>query len=124
LFTFHMKSCQDTIQAKGVNIKRLGIILVVLGAIAATVLALLVVQSYSVSPGKAMSPPPASASELEGGGVHRVNLDRFNLSNSSAPTKQEVMRVVRDWIEGNATQGEARLAIALWRNKSAATSGY
>ena len=119
-----MKCCQDASRGRGVNIKRLVLILVVLSAIAAIVVVLLVKQSYSVSPGKAMSPPTPSGSELEGAGARPTNLDRFNLSNSSAPTKQEVLRIVRDWINGNATQEKMRLVIALWRNESAATSGY
>ena len=117
-----MKCCQHENTGGSVSIKRLVPILVVLGAIAAIVVVPLMTQSHSVSQGKTMSPPTSSGSELERAGAHQINLDRFNLSNSSAPTKQELMRIVRDWIHGNATQAEVRLAIALWRNESAAAS--
>ena len=99
-------------------------ILVVFGAIAAIVVVLLVTQSHSASPGKALAPPISSGAELKEAGTRPADLGRFNLRNSSAPSKQEVMRVVKAWVEGKAALEEARLAIALWRNSSAATSGH
>jgi hypothetical protein len=105
-----------------VNIKRFELLLSVLIATAAIVLVLLAAQSHSVSPGKAMSPPTSSGLESEESLAHTLNLGRFNLSNSSAPTKQEVMRIVRDWVNANATQEEVRLVIALWRNSSSTTA--
>lgn len=106
------------------NIRPLVLTLAVLGAIVAIAILLVATQNYSVARGKALSPPRASGSEWVGEGAHPINLDRFNLSNGSAPAKQEVLRIIRDWIEGNATQEETRLAIALWRNSSASTSDH
>jgi hypothetical protein len=119
-----MKCFQDTSQERSAGGKRFGLLLAAVSAIAVIVFVLLAAHGHSASPSKALSAPPSSESELGSEGHCPPNLDRFNLSNSSEPTKQEVMRIVKAWMEGNATLAEARLAIALWRNSSAATTDH
>jgi len=119
-----MECRQHESTGRSAGIKRLVPILVILSVIAAIVLVLLATQSHPVSPGKAMSPPTSVGLELQATGAHPVSLDQFNLSAGQSLTKEQVMRVVKAWVEGNATLEEARLAIGLWRNRSVAASDH
>ena len=106
----HMK-CGQIEETRGrTNVKGTAFIIVAI-LIVATIAVLLMAREDNSS-AASMSPSGPQQEQLD---QSTNGTSRLNQSEGGILSKQEVLRIVKAWVEGNAEQEEAREAIRRWR---------